>query len=74
MKLKELEPLLIKEVPIEIVHDGYEDAGVYSSVDYISESLMNGEVIEVYAVNRYEDEYDCGLDMFEPILCVAIKG
>ena len=74
MNLRELKPLLVEDDPIDIIHEGYDDAGIYLSREDIPESLLDGEVIEIFACNRYEDECCCDVPMFQPVQCIVIKG
>lgn len=74
MHLRELKPLLIDEDPINIIHEGCDDAGMYLSKEDIPESLLGGEVIEIFACNRYEDECCCDIPIFQPVQCIVIKG
>lgn len=67
--------ILHKDTPVEIISELYHNlTGVYMSKDDFSDELLDKEIDEVFACNKYEEDWDMGFQMFDPILCVVLKG
>ena len=75
MTVFQLTGILHKDTTVEIISELYHNlAGVYMSKEDFSDELLDKEIDEVFACNKYEEDWGMGFQMFDPILCVVLKG
>lgn len=74
MTVREQLEVIYEDTPLDIIWEGHGGEHVYSSKKEVPEYKLDKEIDEIMACNEYEDAEVCGIPLFQPILCIVLKG